>query len=757
MKELKNNFGDIEGIKNTILKFCGMGSILNIGCGEGVLVRKLLSLGIDAYGIDCDTTSIQYCQSLNDKRYKNASIYEIPWEDEKFELVIWTNLGLEICWENIKSAIGELYRVVNKTVIIVLNQEWDREEIEKVFFESGFRKHPLYLKNNSFESLENYIDGLTLVFEKRRNNDMITTLTKNDMLLRSDRISDIILAVYTKTLEYIRPHDKVIDLSCRTGFGSAILWEGSNSSLVEGIDLSVDNINYANYNYLPNRKTLHFVHINDESELLQMYEPHSRDVLICINIDNSFGTKEKLDQFFIFAHKVLRPGGRLIVSFSNHQGNQFLINLFKEHFHFLTEKLLGISKNPRRWLDTEQKALESADYIFIVSLCDPLVNNVPYQETVLWNNVDYSKGHAHDFTKSYKYPWIQHSMVSIGVRSTSTSVLKDIAEEIIETSPQALVDIGAALCILGYQVLSKDLPNADDMMDIILKLENYVQNEPESPMHIRWFISCNFLLSQLHLKIGDIDKAVNCLNKCIDTDFMEFSPVLGTKVIQSAVSLGLIEFSRGNISNSRYWWKRALYECERAFKSQLNDWIQDIEEPLTFGLREASQILDITSQAAYALWITAIGKDIKVGTVHQIMEFTMGSQINTNKLLLKNFELQNHQLTGWIDELQEAKSWLEQKWTESNKSIELLQKNVLELRDWIQQLELGKQWIEDQNTKKDDLINHNQERIEELEKYIKNLEEARNWSGNKVTSLEMELASKEKIINELMSKLDSNH
>lgn len=107
-----------------LLKLVPNGSILDVGCGEGFTLHKLQEahIGKKLEGIEYQEKAIK----LGKKQYpdlliKQGSIYELPYKDSAFDLVLCTEVLEHM--EDPKKALAELVRVSKKYVLLSVPNE----------------------------------------------------------------------------------------------------------------------------------------------------------------------------------------------------------------------------------------------------------------------------------------------------------------------------------------------------------------------------------------------------------------------------------------------------------------------------------------------------------------------------------------------------------------------------------------------------------------------------------------------------------
>tara|TARA_B100001123_G_C15313680_1_gene1025339 strand:- start:1397 stop:2047 length:651 start_codon:yes stop_codon:yes gene_type:complete len=65
--------------------------VLDVGCAKGFLVKDLLELDIDAYGIDVSEYALENCEKEVKNRLKISSADNLPFEDKSFSAVLSIN------------------------------------------------------------------------------------------------------------------------------------------------------------------------------------------------------------------------------------------------------------------------------------------------------------------------------------------------------------------------------------------------------------------------------------------------------------------------------------------------------------------------------------------------------------------------------------------------------------------------------------------------------------------------------------------
>ncbi len=196
----------------------------------------------------------------------------------------------------------------------------DRSWWDRTYFEAGFRKHPATQQLVGFEALESEGARIEVAYQKippdaLRRYPLAALAAERDlhmdMLRESGRRSDAHIARYALAGDLVHDGDLVVDASCGLGYGAAILRERNGVGRVIGVDISRYAVEYAQVSYgVPDCVSFRLGDATDMGFL----DDGSVDLVV------SFETLEHLREprhLLTEARRVLRPGGRIIVSVPN--------------------------------------------------------------------------------------------------------------------------------------------------------------------------------------------------------------------------------------------------------------------------------------------------------------------------------------------------------------------------------------------------------------------------------------------------------
>ncbi len=100
-------------------------SILDAGCGDGVLLESLAGKNRKLFGIDLSTTALKLAtvRLKGGASFTGGMLESLPFQDKSFDVVFTTHTLEHV--QNLKAAVSELQRICrNRLVIVVPIQEY---------------------------------------------------------------------------------------------------------------------------------------------------------------------------------------------------------------------------------------------------------------------------------------------------------------------------------------------------------------------------------------------------------------------------------------------------------------------------------------------------------------------------------------------------------------------------------------------------------------------------------------------------------
>ena len=85
--------------------------VLDVGCAKGFLVKDLLELGIDAYGVDISEYALMKCEPQTIGRLHIGSADQLPFPSESFSAVLAINTIHNLPRVRCKTALQEMQRL----------------------------------------------------------------------------------------------------------------------------------------------------------------------------------------------------------------------------------------------------------------------------------------------------------------------------------------------------------------------------------------------------------------------------------------------------------------------------------------------------------------------------------------------------------------------------------------------------------------------------------------------------------------------
>lgn len=630
-----SSFEDVQLLKNEILQACGYGKILDVGCGMGALVLELCRNGIDAFGIDVADVAIHNLNLKLPNRFQVGSILNLPYEDNYFDTVVTTDCLEHLKPEDIPLALEELYRITKKNIYVRLStredydSRWhltikDHSWWERKFFEAGFRKHPAYYSINKYNELEDKQDQLIAVYEKieisitkKYNLKYIESIRElhTDMTRETGCRSDGHIIRYFLATEFIQTGDSVLDCACGLGYGSYLISNLVGVKQVQGIDITDEAIDYAKANF------------GNNNVLFKKGDAQNLDELLDNSVDfiTSFETLEHIpepESFLKEAYRVLKPGGRIMVSVPNRWLDENGVDPSQYHLHtysweklcsqmqqyFYPEKAWTLTMNgyfndglrhsaPRSLKEFSINGMphENSECILMLAMKDPLSDGYKDYEETAWGEYDENHNFV-AFKRDYINPYIWKIVLSSPHRDIRTNI--GFCQRIIDTYPKYSADYGGALCYLSYRILELLEWDFKRIKEHIAKIDEYLESTSENRHVYRWKISLTFVKAQLFFKIGDLVSAKKTLIECLEFNPNIFSPTIATKIIKAYEQLAFLE-SNDHVVEQRYR-KEALEFIQIIFKDiEWTNVIGNSNNPVPFGLKEIAEICNIGAGCAW--------------------------------------------------------------------------------------------------------------------------------------------------------------
>ena len=646
----ESSFDDPSPIARQILATCGLGRILDIGCGMGALVRELLKQGADAYGMDVSPVAASHCENSTPGRFYAGSILSIPFRDDSFDTIISTDCLEHLAPDDVAQALREMHRVCRRNLFLRVATGPDRDGIwhltvakrdwwENAAFSAGFRKHPAYYMVNPFESLEN--DGYTISIPLEKIPDDICArhslqhlqLERGlhmDMLRDSGARSDAHVVRYQWASKYIKPGDRVLDAACGLGYGSYVISSQSNAASVLGIDGSAYAIDYSRDNFEPIAPRLSF----REGELpsaLSAYPDRAFDAIV------SFETLEHVEDPLALLgefHRLLSPGGRIIVSVPNDWSDESGTDPNPYHLHvydwgklsaqigghFIVESAWQQIATQCKTMDDNKKWLRHprqlrevpvdtrnppiSEWWLMTGMKSPIDAPHPYEERV-FANIRPSGHPAIRYAEDFANPWLIHAIVNTGYRIKNSKALHSLAQKVVDSSRPGSADHAAALCVLAYQHLDNDPLPHERTQYLLEKIDGVIASPPQGAIGIRWAVSLGFVKGRLLQFIGDFDGAISSYCACASVDFTQFGVHLGTKATEALYHAGKLALASGRKDEAKHHWQEGLNLGRHLLSVNTRDIAINEDFPNRFhhgdGIREYTLAWDWIARCANGL------------------------------------------------------------------------------------------------------------------------------------------------------------
>ncbi|MHB1221698.1 MAG: class I SAM-dependent methyltransferase [Gammaproteobacteria bacterium] len=617
----------MTSIAESILRVCGLGTYLQIGCKNHNLVFDLLNQSIDAYGLDNSLDVVNLALKRAPDRFQQGSLVNFPYQHGFADTVIIGEELLTFKTENMLDVFRFLMQLTKHNLVIyfppteahqVKNPEANRLFWEKVAILAGFRRHPRGMLVETYSKLEREQIGGFIFFERipeaaLKEFTMEKLLADRDhhmdMLREAGRRSDGHVSRYVLAASYIRPNDVVLDAACGLGYGTAVLAACSQGSKFIGIDLDEGSAAYANANYAAVYPGLSYQAC--DATKLAFLADQSVDTVV------SFETIEHLpnyNDFLLEVKRVLKPDGRFIGSVPNLWCDETGNDPNPHHFHVFDWNRLQQAISPHfiidaRWAQNAGggfKLWDKQRKMWNVPLDDP--REVETEWWVFSANVDpLNTTNAAPATKeAYDNPWLQRMMTSQTEQLIDKSALTNFSIKAANNARVGSVDHGAALYVICEQILaSTQLTNevAQKLIDSVQKFQaaNATDNY--------WSHSLHLMTGKLLLAAGKRNEALNAFLACVHDAATDRPSLLAINRITAHKQAGLIYLNNHQPDEAKAQFEQGIASAKQllqgAWASMLND-----EQNLSAVCDDAMQVLMMANQCVQA--IKSIEKDRKM-------------------------------------------------------------------------------------------------------------------------------------------------
>ena len=482
------SLADADAAASRILALCGMGTLLDVGCGNGTLMRALRPHGVDVHGIDRSPAAVALCNAQAPGCATLGDALSLPFDDGTFDTAVCCGLPDLLTEEDLHTLMAQLRRVARHGVVLMstapktwsdiglraVDPDRTRRTFDHAAFEAGFRRHPLAMRDVSFAALEIDAAPRFMAYEPippaaaefsarwlRERRDLHA-----DHLRGTGRRADAHLARYTLACDHIRNADRVLDVACGMGYGARMLATASPAATVLGIDASPEAVAYSHANFGSSRVRF----ACDDAEKLNSLEGEQFDFITC------FETLEHLPNPLALierAHSLLSPGGRMLVSVPNDWADDSGKDPNPHHFHVYTRQRLAEEMGAsfiieRTWRQSAGGGWKHSAAPRAITPAGDATDGAPAEwwlMLVMKTPVGAPKSsgderlfppqptdpayNLYQFARDYDNPALFRSIVCIGPRLCDPVELTRLSEQVLAAARPGSADHGAAASVLA--------------------------------------------------------------------------------------------------------------------------------------------------------------------------------------------------------------------------------------------------------------------------------------------------------------------
>lgn len=552
---------EAELLADQVLAVCGPEKTLILDDGNGLLLRCLLTRGVDSRVVSPSPEDAALCRVQFPGRCHVRIQGGIPFSDAGFVTVIAFLDSLGMDERTACEALREMRRVCSRYLFLRIRLAFsgdaakDRTWWEELCLTVGFRFHAREMSCVPYAS-RNYGDNpCTIVLEKLSDSQACFAMADGDCLRTANRWAEASRAAYHEAARLVRRGDTVLELGCGCGHGSHILYGNSLGARVTGLDADPAAIAYANGQYARGDAV---TFTEGGWAALDSLAEDSVDFLVC------FGGLQHVDdpvRRLNMMRRVLRPAGRIFLGVPL---GSYTWRRVREEVGtvFVPEKKFALTTGDTRarmWREIGLDAEDECEWAFMVGVKDPLVGR---RETFF----RLSEAHTRGVGASLHNPWLFDGLLNIEFRNSDRKALSELAERARSSSQPGSTDKALSLCVLAYRHLEACAQGdeSDFPEKLLREIEEWLSCEHCDPPGLRWTASLWFILGRIYQRKGLYEAADDAFEKCAAIDPVPIAPTLGEKTGLALYNQALMAMGRGDREGAASLLRRAyttLGEC----------------------------------------------------------------------------------------------------------------------------------------------------------------------------------------------------
>lgn len=437
--------------------------------------------------------------------------------------------------------------------LLLISASKESREIEARLFADSWGRHPKYLFFNTYESLKTPPPLLLLPFTSLKED-------KGNCILQSNSLtSEALLKRCHFVAEYVRPGDEILccdkeNLAPDVAYILRELSRGKVRNHVDFTENSVDVITYL------------------EGE-------------IPLDTINNF-------------YRALRPSGRLFIQLN--EKSERILKALKQKFllesiWLQNDSAYSFKEVSRSFLPASLSEKESLLAVFMLSpLCGDLAKEMcPFLDNV--NNYSTPPANLINFARDYSRPWLIRALVEMAFRLRNTESLLELCDEVLKRFPSRSPELGAALCVMGYNVINK---GEKDRALLIERIDSFFSEKSSSPHDYRWEASLLLIKGEILRVDGKFREADEVFDAVTKIDASHFSPILYAKILVAYRAKATYAKINNDYEGVRKALRGAFVTCQKLLNSSDIEYLGDIDMPLTTTYLD---LLDIVDQGMFAV------------------------------------------------------------------------------------------------------------------------------------------------------------